>query len=297
MPRAAVNDVELEYETFGDSGDPPLLLVMGLGAQMISWDEDFCEALVGRGFYVIRFDNRDVGLSTKVDAPEIDVVATALGALSGEPVHAPYLLSDMATDAWGLLDAIGVQRAHIVGASMGGMIVQQMAIQHPERTLSLTSIMSMTGEPGYGEPKPEVVQLLIETPPSEREAYIEHSVEGSRLIGSPDYFEEDRARRRATRAYDRCYYPRGVGHQLLAVLASGSRDEELRKLDLPTLVVHGTADPLVTPSGGERTAECIQGSELLMLEGMGHDMPTNFWTQIIDGVCRVAARAETTSEV
>jgi pimeloyl-ACP methyl ester carboxylesterase len=292
-----VNDIELEYETFGDSADPPLLLVMGLGAQMISWDEDFCDALVSRGFYVIRFDNRDVGLSTKVEAGDIDVVSVAMASLAGESVDAPYLLSDMAADAWGLLDHLGVRRAHIVGASMGGMIAQTMVIQHPERALSLTSIMSMTGERGYGDPTPEVLPLLIERPPSDREAAIENSLAGSRLIGSPDYFDDDRARNRAARSYDRCFYPRGVGHQLLAVLASGSRDEQLRKLDVPTLVIHGTVDPLVTPSGGEHTAECIPGSELLMLEGMGHDLPVHFWSQVIDAICRVVARANTASEV
>ena len=296
MPRTKVNEIELEYETFGDSDDPPLLLVMGLGAQMISWDDDFCEALVGRGFYVIRFDNRDVGLSSKVEAGEIDIVATAMAAFSGEDVLAPYLLSDMGDDAWGLLDSLGIDRVHLVGASMGGMIAQTMATQQPARVLSLTSIMSMTGERGYGEPDPSVVPLLLERPPSERDAAIENSVEGSRLIGSPDYFDDEWARDRAARAYDRSFYPRGVGHQLCAVLASGSRDEALRSLDVPTLVIHGTVDPLVSPSGGEHTAECIQGSELLMLEGMGHDLPVHFWSQVIDAICSVAARAEAASE-
>lgn len=297
MPRAASNGIELEYETFGRRGDPPLLLVMGLGAQMISWDEEFCDALAERGFSVIRFDNRDVGLSTKIDAPEVDLLSAITSALAGEATAAPYLLSDMAADAWGLLDALDIQRAHLVGASMGGMIVQAMAIQHPERVLSLTSIMSMTGEQPYGQPDPEVLPLLLEPAPSEREANIAHSVESSRRIGSPEHFDEERARARAERAYDRCFYPRGVGHQLLAILASGSRDEALRELDVPALVIHGTADPLVTPSGGEHTAEVLQGSELLMLEGMGHDLPPYYWPQVIDAICAVAARARSTTEV
>jgi pimeloyl-ACP methyl ester carboxylesterase len=297
MPRATVDAIELEYETFGDSADPPLLLVMGLGAQMVSWDIDFCEALVGRGFFVIRFDNRDVGLSTKVATDEPDLLTAVTSALGGDEVHAPYLLSDMARDAWGLLDHLGIERAHIVGASMGGMIVQSMAIQHPERVLSLTSIMSMTGEQPYGTPKPEVIPVLLETAPAERDANIAHNVKTSRVISSPEFFDEDRARRRAELAFDRCYYPRGIGNQLLAILASGSRDEELRKLDLPTLVIHGTEDPLVTPSGGEHTAEVLRGSELLMFEGMGHDLPAHYWSQIIDAICSVAARAASTSEI
>jgi pimeloyl-ACP methyl ester carboxylesterase len=297
MPRATVGDIELEYETFGEPADPALLLVMGLGAQMLSWEEDFCDALAIRGFYVIRFDNRDVGLSTKVDAPDIDILATVVDAMSGGKVEAPYRLEDMASDAWGLLDALSIDRAHLVGASLGGMIVQTMAIMRPDRVLSLTSIMSNTGNFEYGAPKPEVALILLDRAPSEREANIERSVADSRLIGSPEHFDEDRARRRAGRVFDRCYYPRGIGHQLLAVLASGTRDEALRTLDLPALVLHGTEDPLITPSGGEHTAECLRGSELVMLEGMGHDMPVHYWPQLIDRICAVAARAEFPSEV
>lgn len=297
MPRATVDAIELEYETFGDSADPPLLLVMGLGAQMVSWDEDFCAALAGRGFFLIRFDNRDVGLSTKVEAAEADVLAAITKALGGEAVDAPYLLSDMAADAWGLLDHLRIDRCHLVGASMGGMIVQQMAIDHPERVLSLTSIMSMTGEQPFGQPKPEVIPLLIETAPAEREANIAHAIEASRVISSPEYFDEDRARLRAERSFDRCYYPRGIGNQLLAIFASGSRDDALRRLDVPALVIHGTDDPLVTPSGGEHTAEVLRGSELIMFDGMGHDLPAHYWSQVIDAICSVAARAQSTSEV
>jgi pimeloyl-ACP methyl ester carboxylesterase len=297
MPRATVGQIELEYDTFGEREGPALLLVMGLGAQMLSWDEDFCEALASRGFFVIRFDNRDVGLSTKVDAPAIDIVAVVVASMSGAKVEAPYLLGDMASDAWGLLDTLSIERAHIVGASLGGMIVQTMAIQHPERVLSLTSIMSNTGDFEYGAPKPEVALVLLDNGPADREAYIEHSVEVSRLIGSPEHFDEDRVRRRHGRTFDRCYYPRGIGHQLLAVLASGSRDDQLRTLDIPSLVLHGTEDPLITPSGGEHTAECLPGSELVMLEGMGHDLPVHYWPRVIDRICAVAARAQYPSEV
>jgi pimeloyl-ACP methyl ester carboxylesterase len=297
MPRASANGIEIEYETFGDRDDVPLLLVSGLGAQMISWDEELCEGLVDRGFYVIRFDNRDVGLSTKVDVGEIDLMAAITTALAGGPVEAPYHLDDMARDAWGLLEAIGIDRAHIVGASMGGMIVQTMAIQHPERVLSLTSIMSTTGNPEYGQPKPEVLPLLLEAAPADRDGYIEHSTKGSLLIGSPDYFDEERIRARHGLAYDRCYYPRGIGHQLVAILSAGSRDEALRGLDLPALVIHGDIDPLVTVTGGERTAECLQGAELVILEDMGHDLPVHFWSRLIDAIVGVASRAEAPTEV
>lgn len=297
MPRASANGIELEYETFGDPADAPLLLVMGLGAQLVSWDEEFCRSLVDRGFFVIRFDNRDVGLSTKVPGGEVDLLGAITAALAGGPVDAPYRLEDMADDAWGLLDVLGVDRAHLVGASMGGMIVQTMAIAAPQRVLSLTSIMSTTGDPEHGQPKPEVLPILLERPPGDREAYIEQSTRSSRAIGSPDHFDEERVRARHATAFDRCYYPKGVGHQLMAIFAAGSREEGLRGLDVPALVIHGDVDPLVTLSGGEHTAECLQGAELMILEGMGHDLPVYFWSRIIDAIVGVASRAETTSEV
>jgi pimeloyl-ACP methyl ester carboxylesterase len=236
-------------------------------------------------------------LSTKIEAAQADLLASITAVLGGEETSAPYLMSDMAGDAWGLLDHLGIERAHIVGASMGGMIAQEMAIQHPDRVLSLTSIMSMTGELPFGQPDLAVIPVLLETAPSEREANIEHNVEVSRAISSPEFFDEDRAIKRAALAFDRCYYPPGINNQILAILASGSRDEALRKLDLPTLVIHGTEDPLVTPSGGEHTAEVLRGSELVMFEGMGHDLPAHYWSQIIDAICSVAARAVSTSEV
>jgi pimeloyl-ACP methyl ester carboxylesterase len=291
MARVATNGIELEYERFGDPDDPALLLVSGLGAQMNSFPADLCEAFVDRGFSVIRFDNRDVGLSTKVDVGDLDVMAEVLAAMSGHPVGAPYLLSDMAADAWGLLDALGVERAHLAGMSMGGMIVQTMAIQHPQRVWSLTSIMSTTGDPDVGHAHPDVVAVLLERAPAEREANIAFNVEGTRRIGSPEHFDEERARIRHTEAYDRCYYPRGTGHQLVAIMASGSRSEALRQLDVPSLVIHGSEDPLVDVSGGERTAECLQGCELLVLEGMGHDLPPYYWPRIVEAVTSLASRA------
>jgi pimeloyl-ACP methyl ester carboxylesterase len=297
VPSARSNGVEIEYEVFGDPDDAPLLLVAGHGAQMVWWEDEFCHGLCDRGFFVIRFDNRDAGLSTKIPVEDFDLMAGITAALAGGPIEAPYLLSDMAADGWSVLDDLGIERSHIVGASMGGMIAQTMAILAPARVLSLTSFSSMTGEPGYGEPTPEVLPILLAEAPPDRENYIESQVEGTRAIGSPEHFDEDRVRNRHARAYDRCYYPEGAGHQLVAMLASGSRDEALRQLDVPCLVIHGDIDPFVTPSGGEHTAECIQGAELLIIEELGHDLPTYFWSRIIDAIVGVASRAENTSEV
>lgn len=292
MPRTQANGIEIEFETFGDPDDPALLMVMGLGAQMVAWDEDFCHGLVDRGFHVIRFDNRDVGLSSKVDVPDDwDPMAAILSGFSGGEAQALYRLADMAADAVGLLDALEIEAAHLVGASMGGMIVQQFAIDHADRVCSLTSIMSTTGDLDVGAPDPEVLPVLIQPPPAEREASIEHAVAGSRAIGSPDHFDEDMARARAERSFDRCFYPLGVGNQLAAIMASGSRTDALRSVDRPALVIHGDADPLVDVSGGRRTAEAIPGAELMVIEGMGHDLPRPFWAPVIEAVTALAARS------
>jgi pimeloyl-ACP methyl ester carboxylesterase len=292
MPTTTANGIEIEYQTFGDASDPPLLLVMGLGATLLSWDDDFCEGLVDRGFFVIRFDNRDVGHSTKIDATgDLDVAGSLMKMIGGQAVEAPYLLSDMAGDAVGLLDALGIETAHVVGASMGGMIAQTMAIDHRHRLLSLTSIMSSTGDLDVGQPDPEVVPMLITPTPSDREGYIESSVAGSKLIGSPDHFDEERAREKAGAVYDYSFYPAGMGHQLLAIYASGSRSDGLRGLDINALVIHGDADRLVNMTGGERTAECLSGSELVILEGMGHDSPPFYWPPIIEAITNLAARS------
>jgi len=288
--RTDVNGIEIEYETMGDPDDPALLLVMGLGAQMISWDDEFCLGLVDRGFHVIRFDNRDVGLSTKITVePEVDLAAVLTEAMAGGTPSAPYLLADMAADAIGLLDALDIEVAHVVGASMGGMIAQSIAIAAPERVATLTSIMSTTGDGDVGQPHPEVLSVLMAPPAADREAYVAQSVEGSRAIGSPEHFDEARAARTAGAGYDRCYHPAGVAHQLVAIVASPSRSEALSHLDRPTLVIHGTDDPLVDPSGGRRTAEVIPGAELLMLEGMGHDLPVHYWPPVIEAITNLAA--------
>jgi pimeloyl-ACP methyl ester carboxylesterase len=289
--RAPSNGIEIEYETFGEPGDPPILLVMGLGGQLIAWDDELCQSLVDRGFHVIRFDNRDVGLSTYIDVGDLDPMTEIMKAFSGGPPSAPYLIADMADDAVGLLDHLGIDRAHVVGASMGGMIAQAIAIAHPERVLSLTSIMSTTGDPDVGAPDPEILPLLMQAPPTDREAYIADSVRGAKLLAGPEHFDEARAAQRAARAFDRAFYPAGVGHQLLAIVSSPSRSDGLRRLDVNALVIHGDADRLVNVSGGERTAEVIPGAELLILEGMGHDLPAYYWPQVIEAITALAARS------
>jgi pimeloyl-ACP methyl ester carboxylesterase len=251
---------------------------------------ELCEAFVDRGFHVVRFDNRDVGLSTRCDGTDIDVVTSMMAALAGGPVEAPYHLTDMAADAWGLLDHLGIERAHLFGQSMGGMIVQQMAIDRPDRVLSLTSHMSTTGDPDVGHASPEAVTVLLEPSPPEREAYIDRSVADAAVLSGPVHFDEAWARQKAAMAYDRAYYPEGVGRQLLAVLSAPSRSAALRRLDLPALVVHGEIDPLIHVSGGERTAEVLRGSEFLRLEDTGHDLPRYYWSTVVEHVTAMAAR-------
>ena len=288
---APANGIEIAYETHGDPGDEPLLLVMGLGAQLIAWPIELVDALVDRGFFVIRYDNRDVGLSTKFSDDGLDVMTSLMQAVQGEPVTAPYLLSDMAADGMALLDHLGIASAHIVGASMGGMISQAMAIEHPTRVRTLTSIMSTTGDSDVGTPIPEALAVLLGPPGRNREEAIEVSVRGSKAIASPALFDEAVARERAEAAYDRCYNPAGTVRQLLAIVASGSRAAGLASLDVPTVVIHGDADPLVTPSGGVRTAELIPGAELIMIEGMGHDLPPAVIGQVVEAVTALASRA------
>jgi pimeloyl-ACP methyl ester carboxylesterase len=288
---APVNGIELCYETFGDPQDEPLLLIMGLGSQLVYWPLELCEALVDRGFHVIRYDNRDTGLSTWFEHHEDAFLTTFLAVAQGEAVEVPYRLSDMAADAAGLLDALEIESAHVVGTSMGGMIAQTLAIEHPARARTLTSIMSTTGEPDVGQPTPDVLAGLLQPVPTDREDAIEGGVATRRLIGSPEAFDEDHVRRIVTLAYDRGWNPGGTARHLLAIAASGSRADDLRSLRVPTLVIHGDRDPLVTPTGGQRTAELVPDAELLVLEGMGHDMPHAYLGPIVEAITSLAARA------
>jgi pimeloyl-ACP methyl ester carboxylesterase len=285
---ANVNGMQIVYETIGDPANTPLLLVMGLGMQLIHWDRELCERLAERGFWVIRFDNRDAGLSTKVDAPVPDVRRAMLGLRVG----APYLLSDMAEDAAGLLDHLGVEAAHVVGASMGGMIAQELALRHPERVLSLTSIMSTTGERRAGRPKLRVMSTLMRRAPHDRQGFIDHFVRLFRLIGSRGYpYDEERIRELAAATYERDHDPAGTGRQLAAILASGDRTERLRSLRLPVTVIHGRDDPLVPLRGGKATARAVEGARLIAIPGMGHDLPEPVWPTVIDAIAETAARA------
>ena len=285
MPRASVNGIELEYETFGEPAARPLLLVAGLGSQMISWDDSFCRQLAGRGFHVIRFDNRDAGLSSHMeDAGPPDFAA----ALAGDAQPA-YELDDLAADAVGLLDFLGIGAAHIVGVSMGGYLAQLMAINHPERVLSLCSIMSGPGWAEAVHATPEAAATLMVAPAPTREGRIQQAMAGRRaIIGPADPFDETFERMRAGRAFDRMYYPVGTGRQLVAVIASAGRLERLRGVEAPTVVIHGTADPLVPVENGRLVAGAVPGARLIEIEGMGHDLPKRAWPQVLDAIDEVA---------
>ncbi|MFK0160198.1 alpha/beta fold hydrolase [Streptomyces sp. NPDC090493] len=279
--------VSIAYESFGDPGDPAVLLVMGFGAQMIAWHEDFCRALADRGRHVIRYDNRDCGLSTRFDDHPVDmgefIAAVSSGDLPAALAMVPYRLSDMADDGLGLLTALGVERAHVVGASMGGMIAQTMAIAAPERVLTLTSMMSSTGESEYGRTSPEAQAVLFGPKPADREGYVA-AAENELVWASKRYGDAAALRELAAAGYDRAHYPAGIGRQLGAMVLSGSRADALRELVTPTLVIHGLDDTLIDPSGGKRTAELVPGARLLLLPDMGHDRPRELWPQLIDAV-------------
>lgn len=285
---APADGIELCYQEMGDPDGEPLLLVMGLATQMIAWDDEFCALLAERGFRVVRFDNRDIGRSTRLSSAG---VPSRLDMLLGRGT-APYLLRDMAADTFGLMDHLGIDSAHLVGASMGGMIVQTAAIGRPERVRSLTSIMSTTGSRRVGHPSYKTFGLLFGSPPREREAMIERVVKTFKVIGSPGYpFEEERVRAIAGRSFDRGHSPAGVMRQLHAITASGDRTARLRELDLPALVIHGKSDVLVNPSGGRATAKAIPNARLRMIDGMGHDLPRPLWPTFAEEIAANAARA------
>ena len=283
-----VGDVTLCYETFGDPSDPAMLLIMGLGTQMVGWHEDFCRRLASEGFHVIRFDNRDIGRSTHLRHLK---PPTTLQLLTRSKSAAGYTLDDMADDAAGLLEGLGIEAAHLVGASMGGMIAQTVAVRHPQRVLSLASIMSTTGDPEVGRPTPEAMAVLMTRAPADREGYIRTTLEARAVIGSrpPD---RDRILDLAGRAYERGYHPEGTARQFAAAVASPDRTPELGGLDVPTVVIHGAEDPLIGPSGGEATAAAIPGAELLVIDGMGHDLPRAVWPEVTDRITALVERAE-----
>lgn len=284
MPQAMNNATVLEYDSFGNPSDPTLLLIMGFTAQMTAWPVEFCEQIAAAGHHVVRFDNRDCGLSSKTEGDAPNVMAIMMAAMSGQPVgDVPYSLSDMADDAVAVLDALGIDQAHVAGASMGGMITQQMAIDHPERVASVISIMSTTGSPTVGQADPDAMTALLGVPPSEREAAIERNVELGRVISGP-LFDESLAREAATAAYDRSFYPAGAAFQMAAIAKSGDRTEALQQLAHRALVIHGAADRLITPSGGEATAAAIPQSTLLMLDEMGHDLPRPLWDTFVEAI-------------
>ncbi len=291
MPRAVLpSGIELEYETFGNDDHPTLLLVSGYTSQLTGWDAGVCERFVEQGLHVVRYDNRDVGLSSKLSGA-VQPAKVLAAILAGEPVpEVPYTLSDMAADGIGLLDHLGVERAHIAGMSMGGMIVQMMAIEHPDRIASLTSIMSSTGNPAVGVPTPEARAALLAPPPSDRAAYIEAAI-SAEVWASKRYVDHDAMKARAAVNFDRAFYPQGAPRQLAAIYATGDRSDRLRMLDVPTLVIHGRDDTLITPSGGEDTAQLIAGSRYLLVADMGHDLPAPLWpvfAEAIGGHVRVA---------
>ena len=281
MPQANVNGIEIEYATQGDPSDPALLLVMGLGAQLTTWPQGFVDGLRERGFFVILYDNRDSGLSTKFEGlPDIAALFTGTDLSS-----TAYRVEDMADDAAALLAALGIAQAHVVGVSMGGMITQALVINHPELFLSASSIMSTTGDRAVGAPTGEAMTALLRPVATSRAEAIQASVEGSLVIGSPGYPTDERIlRERAAAAYDRSYCPEGTARQLGAILGSPDRTEGLHGVRMPFLVVHGEADPLVTLSGGEATAAAVPGSTLLTFPGMGHDLPEALWGTITDAI-------------
>lgn len=276
MTQVNANGIKLEVETFGNPAHPSVLLIIGLSCQMIHWHVDLCRKLADQGYYVIRFDNRDTGLSTKLHNsgnPDIQQIVTTM--MMGLKVDIPYGIKDMADDALGVLDALNIRKAHICGMSMGGMIAQTFAILYPERALSLTSIYSTTGDPASGLPRPDVMKIVFMRPPAEKNAFIQHTVETYRVLqGKGLPFDETFNTMMAIQAFERSYYPEGTGRQLAAILTQKNRENQLKKLTMPALVVHGTDDPLAQFPCGQETAAAIAGSKFVIMEGMGHELPT-----------------------
>ncbi|MDQ3384725.1 MAG: alpha/beta fold hydrolase [Actinomycetota bacterium] len=289
MPNVRANGIDLEYDEFGDPGDPGFLLVMGFTAQLTAWDERFCTQLAGHGFRVVRYDNRDVGLSSRItEGPTPDITK----AFSGDHSSASYTIADMADDAAGLLDALELAPAHVMGVSMGGMIVQSLAIRHADKVRSLCSVMSTTGDLSVGQASPEAIGALMAPPPANREEAADRAVAGTKVIGSPGYPQDEGAvRQRAMASYDRSHDPAGYARQLVGIAASPDRTADLGSVEVPTLVIHGEVDPLIDVSGGRATAGAIPGAELVVIPDMGHDLPPQLWDQIIAAAVVNASKA------
>jgi len=297
MPVASTNGIDVTYDDRGNRNDPAILLIMGLATQMIAWPEAFCDSLAACGFRVIRFDNRDIGLSTKLDAsPSIDIGAVLQRVMAGQEINPPYDLNDMAADAVGLMDRLAIQNVHVVGASMGGMIAQIVAGKYPDRVRSLVSIMSSSGEPGLPQATPEAMAAIMQVRPdgSDRELAVQHGMRIYKVIGSPGFpMPDEELRVKVEAAFDRSYYPAGVGRQFAAILASGSRVEMLKTIGLPALILHGADDPLVPVESGRHTAAQIQNSTLTIIPGMGHDIATGLIPVLVEAIathCQAADR-------
>jgi pimeloyl-ACP methyl ester carboxylesterase len=294
MPNVNVKGIQIEYDTFGEVRSKPLLMIKGIGQQMITWSDDFCSLLAQAGHYVIRFDHRDVGLSSKLEdkkVPELTQILTSVA--QGQKIDPPYTLDDMAGDAIGLLDKLGFNKAHVCGMSMGGAIAQILAISYPSRLLSLTLMMTSTGNPDLPPAKPEAMGALISPAPNQQQAYIEHHLNVFRIIGSPGFpFNEEYHRKLAGRLFNRSFYPEGMTRHFLALLSQENRKPALAKVKLPTLVIHGADDPLVPVEAGKDAAEAIPGAEILIIKGMGHDLPREVWPTVVKAMTKNTAKGQ-----
>ena len=287
MTLAKANGIDIAYDTFGDKNESPLLLIMGLNSQMIAWPDSFCRKLSQKGHWVLRFDNRDVGLSSKIEGGDIpDLMAAMTAYQQGQPVDAPYTLSDMAADAVGLMDVLKLEKAHVCGLSMGGMIAQVLATEYPQRVLSLISMESSTGDPTLPPAESQAMEAMMSPPPQDREGYIQHAGEVFRAFsGGSVKYDETLEKELAANSYDRSYYPVGFTRQLAAILASGNRTQNLASVTAPTLIIHGADDPLVPVDHGRATAKAIHGAKLLVLEGLGHGIAyPDLWDEIVDAI-------------
>lgn len=294
MPIANVQGTEIYYEVIGSPDDPAVLLISGFKAQLTSFRTEFCELLAAKGLRVVRFDNRDSGLSSKTDAPMPALIPKADLQAPGPEFSlleaTPYSLADMAADSLGVLDDLGIGRAHIVGVSMGGILGQVLASTHGDRVLSLASIMSTTGDPTVGGAEPHAAAAVFEYVPPEREAEIEHGVKTRRVVAGP-HFDEPVARAESAEAFDRSFFPQGGVFQVAAVMAAGDRTTDLSKVTCPTVVIHGAGDPLVSVTGGRATAAAIDGADLVVIDDMGHDLSKPLWPRIVDAVWANMQRA------